>query len=109
MRLVGQVYRITQSFPEVERYGLASQIRRAAVSVPSNIAEGAARGSSAELIRFLTIARGSLSELDTQLWIARDLGYVDASKIEHDAIQHLFAKLNSLIRANKRSSGAKSS
>jgi len=102
MRLVSQVYRVTQVFPDVERYGLAQQIRRAAVSVPSNIAEGTARGTRAELVRFLSIARGSLSELDTQLWIARDLGYLTAGQLEHDLVQHLFAKLNSLIRSNQR-------
>jgi four helix bundle protein len=102
MRLVGQVYRLTQSFPDVERYGLTQQIRRAAVSVPSNIAEGAARGTRPELVRFLSIARGSLSELDTQLWIARDLGYLSADDLSHDVVQHLFARLNSLIRSNQR-------
>ena len=65
MRLVSQVYRVTQTFPDAERYGLTLQIRRAAISVPSNIAEGAARGTRLELVRFLSIARGSLSELDT--------------------------------------------
>jgi four helix bundle protein len=102
MRLVSRVYRVTQAFPEAERHGLTQQVRRAAVSVPSNIAEGAARGTRRELIRFLCIARGSLSELDTQLWIAHDLGYLKFDQGDREAIQHRFAKLNSLIRSNQR-------
>lgn len=74
--LVKEVYQATQPFPPHELYGLAGQLRRAAVSVPSNIAEGQARQSSAEFHHFLTIAYGSLAELDTQVIIARELGYL---------------------------------
>jgi len=70
--LVKQVYEISARYPKEELYGLTSQIRRAAISVPSNIAEGAARDSSTEFARFLIIARGALSELETQLLIAKD-------------------------------------
>jgi len=78
MVLVETIYRHTASFPNEEIYGLTSQIRRAAVSVPSNIAEGAARNSSRELLQFLGIACGSLAELDTQLDLAVRLGYLNA-------------------------------
>ncbi len=70
------VYRITQAFPKEEMFGLAAQLRRAAVSIPSNIAEGAARAGEREFAQFLNIARGSISELETQLLIATDLGYI---------------------------------
>lgn len=70
------VYRATESFPKGEQFGLTSQLRRSAVSVPSNIAEGYGRGHRNEYSRFLKIARGSLCELDTQLRYAADLGYL---------------------------------
>ena len=71
-----QVYGQTRIFPADERFGLTQQMRRSAVSIPSNIAEGAARGSNADFRRFLFIAKGSAAELETQLLIAADLGYV---------------------------------
>lgn len=70
------IYDITKSFPPEEKYGLTSQIRRNAVSVPSNIAEGFARKGNRELIQFLYIALGSLSELETQLIISQKLGFL---------------------------------
>jgi four helix bundle protein len=83
IELVSTIYRLTTTFPDTERYGLTSQMRRAAVSVPANIAEGAARSGTKELIYFLSVATGSLSELDTLVELAVKLGYVgDATKIQ---------------------------
>ena len=80
MRFVTDVYQVTQSFPGEERYGLSSQLRRAAISVPSNIAEGCGRSSTREFALFLCHARGSLLEVETQLEIARNLGYLPEDK-----------------------------
>lgn len=71
-----QVYRLTKSFPSEERYGLTSQLRRAALSVPTNVAEGAKRQTNAEYARFLNIAEGSLAESEYLLMVSRDLGYL---------------------------------
>ena len=77
-----EVYRFTRKFPKDEIYGLTSQMRRAAVSVPSNIAKGKGRYSKKELVQFLYKARGSLLELETQLSIAHDLAYIDSQTFE---------------------------
>ena len=79
MAFVLDIYRCTRVFPKDELYGLSSQMRRAAVSIPSNIAEGKGRSSHKELLQFLFRARGSLLELNTQLMIARDLGFDEIS------------------------------
>ncbi len=101
--LASYVYGITEAFPKAEIYGLSSQMRRAAVSVPSNIAEGAARLSSREFSQFLNIAGGSLSELDTQAEIAHKVGYLSgAEKQEFDAkIDSISAKLAGLMKSVK--------
>ena len=75
MELARECYRLTEDFPKAERFGLTAQIRRAAVSVPANIAEGCGRSSRGELRQFLSIARGSLKELETLLELATDLGF----------------------------------
>lgn len=81
MDLVTNVYELTTKYPTEERYGLAQQMRRAAVSIPSNIAEGAARKSPKEFIQFLHISLGSLSELETQLEISKRLGFIREDSI----------------------------
>lgn len=84
MDLVAEVYRVSKLFPKEELYGLTNQVRRAAVSVPSNIAEGQGRDSTKEFLHHLSIAKGSLCEVETQLLIAQRLGYLeqeDASKV----------------------------
>ena len=92
-RLVSAVYLLTQSFPKEELFGLVSQMRRAAVSILSNIAEGAARTGDREYAQFVSLARGSLSELETQLLIAADLGYIK----ESDAIFSMVDQASRLI------------
>ncbi|HLH20729.1 MAG TPA: four helix bundle protein [Bryobacteraceae bacterium] len=81
MELVEAVYRVSASFPKAELYGITSQIRRAALSVPSNIAEGHTRASTREYIQHLSVAQGSLAEVDTQLELAGRLGYLDTADL----------------------------
>ena len=76
------IYRLTRIFPEEERYGLTSQLQRAGVSIPSNIAEGYGRGTRKDYKQFLSIARGSTLEVQTQLLIASELGYCDAAAVK---------------------------
>jgi four helix bundle protein len=76
------VYQLTDSFPQREIYGLSSQLRRASVSIPSNIAEGHTRGQTKYFIRFLSISRGSVAELESQLIIAERLGYVERGQLK---------------------------
>jgi four helix bundle protein len=81
MQFVREIYRATRSFPSEEVYGITSQLRRAAVSIPSNIAEGQARYSRREFYRFLTLARGSLAEIEAQIEIAASLEYLTSADV----------------------------
>lgn len=96
MKLAKEVYQLTSNFPKEEVYGLTSQMRRAAVSVPSNIAEGAARSSSREFTQFLYIALGSLSELETQWLLAKELGMI--SNTPESLVEPVRKMLLGLIR-----------
>jgi four helix bundle protein len=81
MVLVEQVYRLSRGFPKQETFGLTSQIQRAAVSIPANIAEGHAMGSTKDFLRFLAIAQGSLAELETHLMLAERISYADQADV----------------------------
>jgi four helix bundle protein len=98
------VYRHTENFPKHELYGLTSQLRRAAVSVPSNIAEGKGRSSDKELILFLHHSRGSLLEIETQLFIARELAYLEEPQAKDllAEVESVAKALNALINALKK-------
>src|SRR5258708_1955173 len=101
MVLVKDVYTLTREFPKEEVYGLVSQMRRAAVSIPSNLAEGAARNGAKELVQFLGVAKGSLSELETQLLISADLAYVSRDHGvfgEVEEVSRLIAGLQKSLR-----------
>lgn len=102
--LCADVYEVSRAFPSDERFGLTSQVRRAAVSVPSNIAEGWGRGTRADYLRFLRIARGSLFEIKTQVVIAERIGLTSAADATHltEAIEALRRPLQGLIRSLER-------
>ena len=99
-----EIYRETQTFPKNELYGLTSQLRRAAVSVPSNIADGKGRSSDKKLILFLHHSRGSLLELETQLLIARELSYIKEPNVRHllQQVENLAKGLNALINSLRK-------
>lgn len=101
VELVNAVYKITAAFPADEKFGLTSQMRRAAISIPSNVAEGAARETRKEFLHFLVMARGSLSELETQYRIAAELGYLVRGNGLDQQIAALFSNLGGLIKAQK--------
>jgi len=100
MNFVTNIYQITRSFPQNELYGITSQIIRVAISVPSNIAEGASRNSSTERRRYYKIARSSLVELDTQLEICNSLEYLSSENLDplSKSINKIFARLTNLIQ-----------
>ena len=100
MLAVKQIYLLTRQFPADERFGLTSQMRRAAVSVASNIAEGQARHSSGEFIQFISQAEGSVAELETQLQIAIDLAYCTAA--ESDPVFNLLEEIRKMPNSLRR-------
>lgn len=99
-----EVYDATRGFPSDELFGLTRQIRRASVSVASNLAEGCGRGSAAELLRYVRIAQGSASEVEYQLLLANDLGYLEENSYEHLRIvaSEVMMMLDGLQRAIKK-------
>ena len=101
--LVKSVYELTNLFPSAEQFGMTSQMRRAAVSIPSNIAEGCGRNSNKELIHFLYIALGSASELETQVIISQELNFVEKENSEQlqSQIFEIIKMISSLINAVK--------
>ena len=101
MDLAAQVYPLTARFPKEELYGLTSQIRRSAVSIPSNIAEGAARHSRKEFIQFLHIASGSVAELETQLLLAIRMGFISSDSII-SLVEEVRKLLLGLLRSLKK-------
>ncbi len=104
MELVTEIYRLTEKFPKSETYGLSSQMRRAAVAIPSNIAEGQKRGHSKEFLRFLYISYGSGAELETQIEICKNLDKLrnlDYSKVDKP-LEEVMKMLNGLISTLKK-------
>lgn len=99
VNLVTRIYRVTESFPKTESFGLTSQIRRAAVSIPANIAEGYSRKHRPEYIQFLRIAFASGAELETHLIIATNIGFIKESHVEelNKELEEVMKMLNKLI------------
>ena len=95
--LATEIYKLTSTFPKSEVYGLASQIRRAAVSIPSNIAEGYGRSTNTDLVHFLYMALGSSNEVDTQMVIAMNVGYI--TREQYEAMDAINAEINAMLRA----------
>jgi len=100
IKLVTEVYRLTENYPKTENFGLVSQLRRAAVSIPSNIAEGSSRKQEKDRLKFYQIARSSLAEIDTQIEISVTLGYLSLGNIEtlSDLSNQVFAMLSKMLK-----------
>ena len=103
IEMVTSIYKMTKAFPKDELFGLVSQMRRAAVSVPSNIAEGYARGTDKEKLHFLRISSGSMSEIETQLILSLNLGYIGQETYNElsEQITSVWKQLNALISSIK--------
>ncbi len=104
IEMVTSIYLLTQTFPKEELFGLVSQMRRASVSVPSNIAEGYARGTDKEKLHFLRVSSGSMSEVETQLMLSLNLGYINQEKYNElaEVISSIWKQLNALISSIKK-------
>jgi four helix bundle protein len=100
MELVRRVYRLTGKFPKQEAYGLSSQMQRAAVSIPANIAEGHTRGTTREFLRYVTMSHGSLAELETMLLVALDLQYINQK--DHDQLAAICDATGKMLGALRR-------
>ncbi len=98
LSLVKRIYQITPNFPDEEKFGLVSQMRRASISIPSNMAEGQARRTTKEFIQFVSPAEGSAAELDTQLTLATQLGYCSGGEEALELLSELRKMLNALRR-----------
>ncbi|MBA4391722.1 MAG: four helix bundle protein [Syntrophus sp. (in: bacteria)] len=107
MKLAKEIYRLTSGFPKEEVYGLTAQIRRSVVSIPSNIAEGAARNSDKEFVQFLYIALGSLAELETQLLLSKELAFCQSTGVggDVDRIRKMLAGLIRHVKGRKTVTG----
>jgi four helix bundle protein len=106
MTLAKEVYQVTLRFPSEEKFGLVNQMRRAAVSIPSNLAEGHARSGSNEFRHFVSIAMGSVAELETQVMLSTDLGYLKAQAKE--SLLNQLDTIGKMLRGLHKSLGAKS-
>ena len=98
INLVTTVYQMTNNYPKTELFGIVSQIRRCVISIPSNIAEGVVKHSDKETLRFLDIAIGSLAELETQIIISKNLGYINNIDTPEMQISKVNALLNGLVK-----------
>jgi len=107
MQLIKKIYLITQEFPKDETYGLINQMRRSAISIPSNIAEGKTRQSKNEYIQFLYISLGSAAEIQTQIMISKELQYIseEAEKGLLEEVDHISRMLRNLIKGLRGGSG----
>ena len=106
IKLSKEIYKLTEQFPDCEKFGITSQLRRASVSIPANIAEGAARQTDKEFLNFLHITRGSISEVDTLLVVCLELNYCKSADLEiiDKLLKEIYNKTNALIKRIKEKS-----
>ena len=106
IKLSKEIYKLTEQFPDCEKFGITSQLKRASVSIPANIAEGAARQTDKEFLNFLHITRGSISEVDTLLVVCLELNYCKSADLEiiDKLLKEIYNKTNALIKRIKEKS-----